>query len=442
MPRFVFPEDFVWGCAAASYQIEGAPSEDGKGPSIWDDFCRKPGAIYNGDTGDVACDHYHRWSEDLDIIRDLGFKAYRFSVSWPRIFPEGRGAVNEKGLDFYERLVDGMLERGIQPVCTLYHWDLPLALEKHDGGWRSRETAMAYAEYASTFARRLGDRIGLWATFNEMPVVIGMGYQVGEHAPGAKEPPRIVRQVAHNLLVAHGLGVDAIRSAVPNAAVGIVHNPHSCVPFFETAEAIDLSRALWYRQNAWLLDPVFRGSYPEKEWNDLGDNVPDVQDGDMEQIARSVDFLGLNIYASQAVVHPEWGPRDYEAHFPRTDMDWPITPDVLYWSIRFAHDLYDVPAVYISENGCAFFDEVNREGRVEDYARLEYLRGYLRGVQRAASEGIPAKGYFVWSVMDNFEWAKGYSKRFGVVHVNFETQKRTPKASALWLSQAIGNNGF
>ncbi|MDK2973201.1 MAG: beta-glucosidase [Candidatus Sumerlaeota bacterium] len=443
MPAFPFPPDFIFGCAAASYQIEGAHDADGKGPSIWDAFCRRPGAILNGDSGDTACDHYHRWEQDLDMIAALGLDAYRFSVAWPRILPEGTGRVNEAGLDFYERLVDGMLARGIKPVLTLYHWDLPLALEEKHGGWRSRVTAEAFAEYARLVAERLGDRVPYWTTFNEMPVFAELGYRAGIHAPGLKLDEKGVRTVIHNILLAHGLGVQALRAALPaQSKIGVVHNPWACVPFVENDACIKAARQRWEYRNSWYLDPMFKGSYPGGQIEELGAAMPEIRDGDMRAIHQPLDFLGLNIYSSQAVVEEDGTERAYEKDFPSTDMGWHITPDVLYWALRFAHDLYAPPELLITENGCAFDGQVNAEGRVEDYARLEYMRGYLRGVQRAVSEGLPAKGYFAWSILDNFEWSFGYARRFGIVHVNFETQQRTLKESAKWYSHVAKNRGM
>jgi beta-glucosidase len=444
MPRYNFPENFLWGCAAASYQIEGARDADGKGRSIWDTLCERPGAIKNGDSGQFACDHYNRWEEDLDIIKNLGIGAYRFSISWPRVFPQGRGSVNAKGLDFYDRLVDGMLARGITPCATCYHWDLPQALEDK-GGWRERATSEAFAEYCRVVAERLGDRVEMWFTLNEPVCSWYMGHVIGRHAPGAKEPEQVHRQVMHHLHLAHGLGARALREGASKPIrVGLVHNPYTCEPFFESAENINSARKLFEEKNAWILDPVMKGRYPEAEWQRLGDDVPRIKDGDLEIINASVDFLALNLYSMPNVVRAELNEpvRDREKQYPRTDFDWPVTPDGLYWTLRFANEIYNPETLYITENGCCYPDEVNKDGLVEDYARVEYLRGYLKGLHRSVDEGIPVKGYFIWSILDNFEWAEGYSKRFGIVHVNYETQKRTPKASAEWYKRLIEAGGF
>jgi len=442
-PYHAFPPDFQWGAAAASYQIEGAVNEDGRGPSIWDTFCGRPGAIKNGDNGDMACDHYHRYESDLDLMADLGIRNYRFSIAWPRIFPTGRGQVNEAGLAFYDRLIDAMLERGIVPSATLYHWDLPQALEDK-GGWRHRDTVHAFAEYAELMAQRFGDRVSTWFTLNEPWCSWVLGYREGIHAPGAREPQNVHRQVAHNLLLAHGTAVRALRSGASGKPlrIGIVHNSNNLVPFTELSPDVDAARALWHERNAWLLDPVMRGSYPAEELAALGADAPRIEAGDMEIIAQPIDFLGLNVYFAGEVVRAGHGAQSLESYFPRTDFNWPITPEAAYWSVRFAHEVYGPGDLYITENGCCYPDQVNEHGRVEDFARLSYVRETLKGLHRATAEGLPLRGYYLWSILDNFEWGEGYSKRFGIVHVNFSTQQRTPKATAEWYAHVIGRNGF
>lgn len=443
MPSRTFPKNFLWGCAAASYQIEGACDKDGKGPSIWDAFCEVPGAIKDGRSGSIACDHYHRLEEDLDLMKELGLGAYRFSISWPRVIPAGRGAVNEKGIDFYDRLVDGLLARGIQPAATCYHWDLPLALEK-EGGWRVRSTVDAFQDYAALIAKRLGDRVRMWFTLNEMSVVYTLGYKTGVHAPGAKEPEKVVRQAAHHLLLAHGVAVKAIRAnaTADGLQVGLAQSVYPHVPFYESDDHIAAARREFEKRNAWLMDPFFKGKYPEEEWEQVGPDAPDVRDGDMEIINDPGDFLGINLYAAPEVVHAVHGVRLREPYYPRTDFGWPITPECLYWAIRFCNEVFGADKMYITESGCCYPDEVNSDGLVEDYARIHYLRTHLDYVLRAAQEGLPIHGYFIWSIMDNFEWAEGYTKRFGIIHVNYETLKRTPKLSYEWYGNVIRNNGF
>jgi beta-glucosidase len=442
MTAYEFPEGFIWGAATASYQIEGAAAEDGRSSSIWDDFCKLPGRVRDGQSGREACNHYHMWEADLDLMAELGLKAYRFSVAWPRVVPGGMGAVNPKGLDFYERLVDGLLERGIQPFATLYHWDLPCTLEAK-GGWRNRDTAQAFADYSATVAARLGDRVAAWATFNELHCVVDLGHRSGEHAPGAREPEQVIRQLTHHLLLGHGLAVRAVRAATPGARVGLVHNPGPSIPISETCEHIEAARQWFISKNGWMMEPLFRGQYPADEWERLADAVPRVADGDLAIINEPLDFLGLNVYGATIVRGPEPQEIPHSPGFPASDMGWAITPDCVYWIVRHCAELYPVPReIYITENGCACADQVDQRGEVNDTARIEYLKGHIRAIHRATVERLPLKGYFVWSLMDNFEWGFGYTKRFGIVHVAYETQKRTPKMSAHWYSQVIRDNGL
>lgn len=442
MPYYAFPKKFVWGAATASYQIEGATEEDGRGASVWDAFCARPGCIKEGHSGRQACDHYHRWEEDLDLLKALGFKAYRFSIAWPRILPTGRGKVNPRGLDFYSRLVDGMLERGIEPFVTLYHWDMPQALEER-GGWRVRGTADAFGEYAAVVARALGDRVRYFATHNEMSCFVDLGHRTGVHAPGCKESEKTLRQIWHHVLLAHGLGVQAVRAAAPRKpSVGIAHNPLISYPITEREEDIALAREIFRDTNGWMTDPLFYGSYPEKMRKELGRNAPRVRTGDMESIRQPLDWVGLNIYGVGQLVGHDIQTRHHQPWDMKTDMGWGINCDCLYWGLRFMREVYDAPEMFITENGAAYPDPMLPNGHVEDLARVEYLKLHLRGVQRAIKEGLPVRGYFVWSLMDNFEWAEGYTRRFGIVHVNYETQKRTPKASAYWLAKAIADGGF
>ena len=437
-----FPADFQWGVAAASYQIEGATNKDGRGPSIWDDFAARPGAVKNGDSGATACDHYHRYEQDFDLMASLGVRHYRFSFAWPRILPDGRGRINKAGLDFYDRLIDAMLARGIEPSATCYHWDLPSALESL-GGWRKRLTAEAFAEFAGILSEHFSDRISMWTTLNEPWCSWWLGYRLGIHAPGARENEQVVRQVAHNLLLAHGLGAQALRAAARQPIrVGIVHNSCNLIPFTESPADLAATRALWLERNGWLLLPMLRGHYPDKEITALGPDAPTIAPGDMEAIHQPLDYLGLNVYCAEEIVRASTGPLPVEAHYPRTDFSWPITPEAPYWSARFAHEHFGPMDLYMTENGCCYPDQVNARGEVDDFARLHFIKENLRCLHRATAEGIPLRGYYLWSILDNFEWAEGYSKRFGIVHVNFNTLQRTPKASAHWYSRVMGQNGF
>ena len=436
-PHGTFPESFLWGTATAAFQIEGATEEDGRGKSIWDTFCATPGKVSEGHTGAMATDHYHRWAQDIDLMVSLGLQAYRFSVAWTRIIPNGTGQVNAKGLDFYDRLVDTLLAKNVEPFLTLYHWDLPQALEDK-GGWRVRETAEAFGRYAEVVAARLGDRVRNWMTINEYWCIVSLGYEKGEHAPGAKESPQVVRQVAHHLLLAHGLGVQSVRAAAKaKPSIGLAHNPSVVNPFTDLEADVSAARSLFVENNDWYMGPMFRGKYPEAEWNRLGTDVPKVIDGDLKTINQPLDFMGFNIYSAWNVVRAGAKPFDPSKTYPRTQMDWPIQPDCLYWGIRFIRETYSDIPVYITESGCAFPDEVAADGQIYDWDRVQYMRWYLRGVERAVCEGYPIKGYFAWSLLDNFEWAFGYTRRFGIVYVDFKTLERKPKLSAQWYKETI-----
>ncbi|MEV1008169.1 GH1 family beta-glucosidase [Streptomyces sp. NPDC049881] len=458
-PR-AFPEGFLWGSATAAYQIEGAAAEDGRTPSIWDTFCRTPGKVHEGHTGDVACDHYHRWQGDLDLMAGLGLGAYRFSVSWSRVQPTGRGPAVQRGLDFYRSLADGLLERGITPSLTLYHWDLPQELEDA-GGWPVRETAERFAEYAVMVAEALGDRVPLWTTLNEPFCSAFLGYGSGVHAPGRTEPESVLK-AAHHLNLAHGLAVQALRSALPgDRQIGITFNPGVVRPSTESEADRDAARRIDALQTRIFSDPVLHGAYPADLRADTA-GVSDwsfVRDGDEAAIHQPLDFLGLNYYnpllASAATPgdsslrndghgssdHSPWvGSESVEFHAlpgERTDMGWPIDPtgltDLL---VRFSREVPDLP-LYVTENGAAFDDKPDASGSVHDPDRIAYLRGHLGAVLDAREQGADVRGYYVWSLLDNFEWAYGYSKRFGVVHVDFETLRRTPKASALWYADLV-----
>ena len=440
-----FPDGFLWGAATAAYQVEGAWDEDGKGPSIWDTFCRAPGRVANGHTGDVACDHYHRYVEDVALMRELGLGAYRFSVSWPRVLPEGTGRVNRAGLDFYSRLVDALLEAGIAPALTLYHWDLPQTLQDR-GGWASRETVQAFADYADVVARELADRVSLWMTHNEPSVVASDGHVFGEHAPGLTDPV-LGPRVAHHLLLSHGLAVPALR-ANGVRVIGIAVNVWPVDPASEAPEDLAAADRRWQQEAGWYLDPLFRSAYPGELLEIYGRRglAPPVEEGDLGVIAVPIDFLGLNYY-SRNVVRFDPGDEllqasDVDQPGERTEMDWLVFPDGLYELLVRVQREYAPPAVYVTENGAAFADTVSSDGLVHDERRVAYLREHFRAAARAIEDGVPLRGYFVWSLMDNFEWAEGYSKRFGIVRVDYDTQRRTIKDSGRFFRDVIAANGM
>jgi beta-glucosidase len=440
---YSFPQNFTWGAATASYQIEGAWNEDGKGESIWDRFSHTPGKIENGDTGDVACDHYHRWQEDIKLMKAINLQAYRFSIAWPRILPAGRGKVNQAGLDFYSRLVDGLLDAGITPWVTLYHWDLPQALQD-EGGWPARSTVDAFLEYTDVFTRALGDRVKNWITFNEPFVSAIVGHDEGRHAPGIKDRHQALA-TAHHLLLAHGQAVPVIRRNSLGANVGITLNMGPQMP--ASRSAADLARATWLDGfiNRWFLDPLVGRNYPKDMLESFGEAMAFVQPGDMETIAVPVDFVGVNYYTRSIARSSEIREEENEERkvFPNdehTEMGWEVYPEGLYTCLGRLHFDYAFPAIYITENGAAYKDQVNTEGQVDDPQRLYYIKRHLQQVVRAIDCGMPVKGYFAWSLMDNFEWAHGNSKRFGLIYVDYETQQRIPKSSAKWYAQVISEN--
>ena len=446
MASYQFPPGFIWGTATAAAQIEGAARVDGKGESIWDRFTTLPGKIKNGDTPDVACDHYHRYEADFDLLKQLGIRHYRLSVAWPRVFPAGDGAINTRGLDFYSRLIDALLARDITPWVTLFHWDLPQALEDQ-GGWLVRPTVDAFGHYADVVVKRLGDRVRHWFTVNEIPCFIGNGYGNGYFAPGRTVAPRDLNQAYHHALLAHGRGVEAVRSlGAPGSQVGLVHNhlPAPPIPFTETDADIAAARAEYERTNGQLMGPVFLGQYPEAFLNDAGADAPRVEPGDMERIALPTDFLGLNVYAGNFVRagadnRPEVLP--FPRGYPEGGLRWlKITPQSMYWAVRFAAEVFGVKSFYMTESGATFDDDITPASEVIDLHRREYLRSHLLEVNRAVAEGYDVRGYFLWSLLDNFEWAEGYEKRFGIVHVAFGTQKRTPKLSSRWYAEVIRQN--
>ena len=436
--RDSFPDGFVWGVATAAYQTEGAVEADGRGRSIWDTFCQMPGKVRNGASGAIACDFYHRYPEDIALMAELGVTAFRFSIAWPRVVPEGRGRVNEAGLDFYARLLDELLGVGILPFATLYHWDLPQPLEDA-GGWPARATVGAFVEYVEAVARRLGDRVHAWTTHNEPYCASWLGYGAGLHAPGRTSRKDAVA-ATHHLLLSHGLAVDVLRRACPGAEVGIVVDSWPAHPATDSADDVAAAREVDGLRNRLFFDPLLRGSYPEDTLELLGDDGPPVRDGDLAVIAAPIDFLGVNNY-SRHVVHASSdgsGPIVQPvARAPRTAMDWEIYPDGLHEVLLRLHREYGVKALYVTENGAAFIDTRDHDGRVRDPERTAYLEQYVRSVGRAIDDGVPVRGYFVWSLLDNFEWAEGYSKRFGLVYVDYPTLERVPKSSFYWYRDFI-----
>lgn len=431
-----FPADFRWGCSTSAYQIEGAVADDGRGLSIWDTFCRRPAAIRDGSSGAVACDHYHRWPEDVALAGELGLNAYRFSIAWPRIFPEGRGRrPNSKGLDFYSKLVDGLLERGIEPWPTLYHWDLPQALQDQ-GGWKNRDSVTAFVEFAEAVSQRLGDRVRHWITHNEPWCTAFLGHYEGVHAPGERNLAAAL-QVCHHVLLSHGLAIPAIRTHAAGARVGIALSLHPLRPASDRRADMEAMVRHDGLRNRWFLDPLHGRGYPADVWQRLGRDVPEVREGDLAAIATRTDFLGVNYYFPETVadapgegalatrvVNPE--------HVERTDFGWEVSPGGMVELLgRIVRD-YHPDEIYITENGSTYEDVVAAEGGIDDGKRRSYLVRHLAALRQAISAGMPVKGYFAWSLLDNFEWAEGYLRRFGLIHVDYPTQQRRLKLSGQW----------
>jgi beta-glucosidase len=433
-----FPPDFVWGAATASYQVEGAAREDGRSESIWDRFCRTPGKVRNGDTGDVACDHYHRYKEDIELMRALGLRAYRFSIAWPRILPNGRGPVNARGLDFYDRLVDELLAGGIQPYATLYHWDLPQTLEDQ-GGWPNREAVEAFVEYTEAVVRRLGDRVRYWITHNEPWVAAWLGYGWGIHAPG-RTGEAAALAAAHHLLLSHGRAVGVLRRDCPGAQIGITLNLAPAHPASASQQDQEAARTADGINNRWFLDPIFRGEYPADTADALAAYMPDIHADDFRTIAAPIDFLGVNYYNRQIVrAGPETG---YPTHVrPEsgtfTDMNWEVYPEAFYELLTRLQREYTPGRLFVTENGAAYDDVRIHDGSVRDPERQSYLESHLIACRRAIRDGVPLAGYFAWSLLDNFEWAYGYQKRFGLVYVDYPTLERIPKSSFEWYRRLI-----
>jgi beta-glucosidase len=440
-----FPDGFLWGAATAAYQVEGAVQEDGRGPSIWDSFSHTPGKTFHGDTGDIACDQYHRLEADLDLLVELGIPAYRFSVAWPRVMPSGRGAINQAGLDYYQRLVDGLLQRSITPMLTLYHWDLPQALQG-EGGWTRRDTAQAFAEYAAAVYRVLGDRVPFWITLNEPWCSAFVGHFQGRHAPGWHDEAAALA-ATHYLLLGHGLAVQALRDLGGEGQVGITLNLASQVPASDAPADRAATRRVDGNENRLFLDPLFRMQYPQDmvEYYHPVSDFNFVRDGDLAIIGTPLDFLGVNYYEQHIVRadprNPERGALIDVPPGPRTAGRIGINPGGLTeLLVRVKHEYTSLP-LFITENGISLYDYVDPEGQSDDVERIAYLDAHFRAASAAIEQGVDLRGYFVWSFLDNFEWALGYSQRFGIVYVDYRTQARIPKQSAYWYGRIIRQNG-
>lgn len=446
---YPFPPSFIWGAATAAAQIEGAAKEDGKGDSIWDAYARIPGNIHNNDTLDVACDHYHRFPEDFRMLRELGVKHYRLSLSWPRIYPDGEGELNPQGIAFYHRLLDALEENGITPWVTFFHWDLPQALEERHGGWLSRKSVDAFARYADTVVKAFGHRVRHWFTINEITCFTLFSYGQGVRPPGLKLDAKSVNQTYHNALLCHGHAVRSVREhGQAGSVVGLVDNPNVPIPLDESNPAdVEAARELFHHSNIRIYDPLYNGGYSDTYVEIFGEAaVPDSEPGDFELIAQPCDFLGLNIYTGQYARAGKDGKAEampFPSEFPRTSSPWlQILPAALYWGPRHMRDIYGQDEMMITENGCGYVDEPLINGECLDLHRRDLIRNYLRELHRAISDGVNVTGYFVWSLMDNFEWCDGYSIRFGICHMDYETLERTPKLSARWYSGVIRNNAL
>ncbi|PJF29584.1 MAG: beta-glucosidase [Phototrophicales bacterium] len=445
MTQYIFPQDFLWGAATASYQIEGAVFEDGRGTTVWDVFADTPGKVKNGDSGEVACDHYHRYPQDVALMKQLGLHAYRFSIAWARILPEGTGNINPAGLDFYDKLLDTLLVNGIRPFATLYHWDLPQALEDK-GGWTNKMIVDWFGEYVHIVTKRLGDRLKDWMTLNEPWVFTYLGYASGDHAPGHRDLNMYIR-ASHHSIMAHARAVNIVHANVADSQVGIVLNPAWSDPHSDTLQDYLASQRLLSFQNRWWLHPLYHGEYPADMMAIYGDKMAFLQADDFDELkANPSDFLGVNFYTRHVVqampYSDEWlkfiTVRQNREH---TEMDWEVSPEAIYNVLKHIHDEYAPSKIYITENGAAFNDVVTGDS-VHDERRVAFYQQYLAHCHRAIADGIPLKGYFAWSLLDNFEWAEGYSKRFGIIYVDYPTQRRIIKDSGKWYAQTIRDNGF
>ncbi|NPV86498.1 MAG: beta-glucosidase [Anaerolineae bacterium] len=448
--KLCFPDHFVWGAATAAYQVEGASAADGKGLSVWDAFCQQPQKIFGGHSGEVACDTYHRFSDDIRLMKAIGLQAYRFSISWPRVLPKGVGQLNQKGIDFYSRLVDELLSAGITPYVTLFHWDYPYELYLA-GGWLNPNSPDWFAEYSSKVVERLSDRVTNWMTINEPQAFIGLGHWEGTHAPGLKLPWNEVLIAAHHVLLAHGKSVLAIRaSACQRVRVGIASVGSVKIPLSNSTEDIEAARKAMFAvtdytfwNNSWFADPIFFKQYPEDGLRLYGSQIPSIRSGDMDIIAQPLDFYGANIYRGDFVranQHNGYQLIDFPAGYPLTHFYWAVTPQALYWGPKFLYERYRTPII-ITENGLSTPDWVAADNQVHDPQRIDFTSRYLSALRQAYMEGVDIRGYFHWSLMDNFEWAEGYRQRFGLIYVDFQTQKRILKESASWYKNVISSNG-
>lgn len=441
-----FPQGFLWGTATASYQVEGAVNEDGRAPSIWDTFSHTPGKVINNATGDIADDHYHRYRDDIQLMKRLGVKAYRFSIAWPRVFPQGAGSPNPKGLDFYNRLIDELIANDIRPFATLYHWDLPQALQEKVGGWESRDTSKAFADYAGYVAERITDRVKHIFTINEFGAFVELGYRVGIHAPGLKLPAGRFNQTRHHAVLGHGLAVQAIRAkAKAGTRVGLAENLTICAPVIETPAHIEAAVQATRQLNAQYMTVIQEGKYTDAYLAQAGADAPKFTPEDLKIISSPLDFAGINVY-TPLYARADNSPLGYSIvphppSYPHMASPWLfIGPEALYWGPRHVAKIWNVKEIYITENGCSSSDVPAADGIVYDTDRVMYLRNYLTQLQRATAEGVPVNGYFLWSLMDNFEWADGYTNRFGLHYVDYQTQKRTPKLSANFYQNVIARN--
>jgi len=447
MSEMIFPEGFIWGTTTSAYQIEGGWRSDGKGESIWDRFTHIPGNILNNDNGDVACDHYRLYKEDVDLLRELGVKSYNFSISWPRVFPDGTGKPNAKGMEFYRNLAELLVRNGITPKVTLYHWDLPQKLQDA-GGWAVRKTAEYFEQYARYIFRELGDLVPLWVTFNEPWVSAFVGHWYGGHPPGIKDPA-VALQAAHNTLLAHGLTVRAFREMEMKGEIGIALNLNPIYPATEDERDAEAAERYGEFYNGWFVDPILKGKYPERleKWlSGKGIALPETESGDMKVISAPIDFLGVNNYTISCAIHNP-AAQPLEVSFmstgkDRTDSGWEIYPEGIYDLLTYLHREYNGIKMIVTENGASFKDVLSNDGKVEDDERVRFLYSYIARVYRAVKEGVNVAGYYLWSFLDNFEWNLGYSKRFGLVYVDYATKKRTIKKSGYWYKKVIKSNGL